>query len=58
MITRPFIYDEDNFTIKKSQEKKPTSAFFYTSGNVPIIVFAKPKQCEEGTYTLYTFHIL
>lgn len=57
MITRPYIYDEKNFKVAKSTEKNAKVMRFGTSRNSPLIVFAKPQQCEEGTCTLYTFDI-
>lgn len=51
MITRPYTYDEKNFKVAKSTEKNAKVMRFGTSRNSPLIVFAKPQQCEEDIYS-------
>lgn len=51
--TKPFIYDEKNFTLESSRENDLSYMYmnFRTSGNVPLKVFAKPKSCEDDIYS-------
>lgn len=56
------IYDEKNFKIATSRKKRRKEGDavymnFTSSKKVQLLVFAKSKECIEGTCSVYAFYI-